>query len=115
MPTGDEMYQLLNALDLTYKAEMILYQLQSILIWVSVLEISMFISLIILFLAAPSKLVVAFLTVPHLPRGIIGLALVVKYLPKSHDIVDGIDLEDIPQSQLSIETVAEKIKFSLSI
>jgi hypothetical protein len=52
MPTGDEMYRMLYSLDLTYKAEMILYQLHSLVFWTTVLELALFSVLLMLFVCA---------------------------------------------------------------
>ena len=114
MPTGDEMYKLLNALDLSYKCEMIMYQLHSIVFWNSVLEMSLFIALFFIFCSAPGLLAAIWLTAPHLPRGVLGF-IVLRYLPQTHEIVEGIDLSDLPRSSLTVEKLQEKIHYSLTI
>lgn len=86
MPSTDEMFQMLHGLDMTYKAELTLYQLQSILYWTSSLEIFLFIILFLLFLSAPKDMAIVFLTSPHVARGAIGF-LMLTSLPKSHEIV----------------------------
>lgn len=51
MPSADEMYRLLKYLDITYKAEMVLYQMHSLVFWTSMMEIIMFFLLFICFCA----------------------------------------------------------------
>ncbi len=114
MPTGNEMFKLLNQLDLAYKAEMILYQMHSIVFWTTTLELAMFCTLFVIFCTAPKSMAIMWLTVLHAPRGVIG-AFLLKNLPKSHEIIEDLRFDDIPQTQMSVETVSEKIKFSLSV
>ena len=114
MPTGNEMFKLLNQLDIAYKAEMILYQMHSIVFWTTTLELAMFCTLFVIFCTAPKSMAIMWLTVLHLPRGVIG-AFLLKNLPKSHEIIEDLRFDDIPQTQMSVETVSEKIKFSLSV
>lgn len=95
MPTGEEMFRLLNGLDLAYKCEMLLYQLHSIVFWTSILEVTIFVTLLLVFFAAPSLMGVIWLTIAHLPRGILGFILL-KYIPQSHEIIDNMDLEELP-------------------
>lgn len=113
MPTGNEMFRMLKGLDMTYKAEMALYQTQSILYIQSVMEIALWFALFILFCKVPTMLGTIWLAVLHVPRGIFGL-IILKRLPKSHEIVENIDLSDIPQSEMSIEKVEHKVRTSLS-
>lgn len=108
------MYRILNALDLTYKSEMILYQLHSIIFYTSLVEICVFIALTVLFFADPDRLGSVWLTILHLPRGVIGL-LVLGKLPKSHDIVEALDFSKLPHSQVSIESLYDTVKFSISV
>jgi len=114
MPTGNEMYRLLNSLDLAYKAEMILYQLHSIIFWTTALELAGFFALFVLFCTAPGSMGIIWLTITHVPRGVVG-GFLLKNLPKSHEIIEDLCFDDIPQAQMSVETVTEKIKFSLSV
>ena len=89
------MYRLLNSLDLAYKAEMILYQLHSIIFWTTALELAMFTALLLLFFTAPKSMAIMWLTFVHVPRGAIG-ALLLKRLPKSHEIIEDLKFDDIP-------------------
>ena len=41
--------------------------------------------------------------------------VLLKYLPKTHEIVEDIDLSEISHEEISVEKIAEKIKFDLSI
>jgi hypothetical protein len=114
MPTGTEMFRLLNQLDLAYKAEMILYQMHSVVFWTTAFELCLFVGLFILFCTAPGSMAIMWLTVLHVPRGVIG-AILLKNLPNSHEIIEDLKFDDIPQTQMSVETVSDKIKFSLSV
>jgi hypothetical protein len=67
-----------------------------------------------LFFAATKSLGIVWMAVFHIPRGVIGAILVGK-LPKSHDIVSDLEFDDIPAAQMSVEKVADKVKFSLSV
>ena len=89
------------------------YQLHSIIFWTSILEISVFMTLLIVFFASDAKLGIIWLTMFHLPRGVLGFCLL-KFLPRSHEIVEDLDFDDI-QGNLTIEKLYERIKFSLSI
>ena len=66
------------------------------------------------FFADPSNLGTIWLTIFHLPRGVLGFMLL-KFLPKSHEIVEDLDFEGLEQTKLSIEKLYERVKFSLSI
>ena len=114
MPTGNEMFKLLNQLDLAYKAEMILYQIHSVVFWTTAAELCLFFGLFILFCTAPESMGIMWLTVLHVPRGVFG-AILLKKLPKSHEIIEDLKFDDIPQTQISVDTVSEKIKFSLTV
>jgi hypothetical protein len=72
MPTGNEMFKLLNQLDLAYKAEMILYQMHSIMFWTTLLELATFAALFVLFCTAPKSMGIIWLTICHVPRGFVG-------------------------------------------
>ena len=66
------------------------------------------------FFAEPGKLGTIWLTIFHLPRGVVGFMLL-KFLPKSHEIVDDLDFDDLKGKQVTIEKLYEKVKFSLTI
>ena len=97
MPTGNEMFKLLNQLDLAYKAEMVLYQMHSIVFWTTCLELGMFAALFVLFCTAPKSMGIIWLTVCHIPRGLLGI-LLLKKLPTSHEIIEDLKFDDIPQA-----------------
>ena len=66
-----------------------IYELNSAMYWVSVLELTVFSIVLILFFSLPSQMAYVFLHLMHVPRGIIGL-FIQKDLPKSHDIVGNV-------------------------
>lgn len=114
MPTGDEMFRLLKALDLSYKTEMIFYQLHGIIFWCSMLDVILWVFLLFAFFAVPKGLWGVWFLVGHPLRGVLGQILL-KFLPKTHEIVEDIDLSEISHQEMSVEKLTEKIKFDLSI
>ena len=65
-------------------------------LWTSVQEIGIFFALFIVFCASPSSMAYVWLFLPHVARGITGLIIVlVKGLPKSHNIIEAIEIENI--------------------
>jgi hypothetical protein len=92
MPSVDEMHKLFKHLDTAYKGEMVLYQLHSILFWTSILEITLFFLLFITFCAAAGTMGGIWFHLPHVIRGVVGFILILKHLPKSHEIIEFIDL-----------------------
>ena len=76
------------------------------------LEVTLFVTLFFVFCAAPSLLVVFWLTVGHLPRGVLGF-FVLRYLPQSHDIVQNLDLESLDHGTLTLDKLQDQIKFTL--
>jgi hypothetical protein len=50
----------------------------------------------------------------HLPRALLGLFIVYKS-PKSHEIIDQLELSGIPEHELSVEKMIEHSKFSFSV
>ena len=50
----------------------------------------------------------------HPVRGFLGM-LVLRQLPKTHEIAEDVDLDDIRQEEMSVEKLASKMKFDLSI
>ena len=114
MPTGDEMFRLLKALDLTYKTEMIFYQLHGIIFWCSIIDILLWVFTLFSFFAVPKSTWGVWFLAGHPARGVLGMILL-KFLPKTHEIVEDIDLSDIPHADMSVEKLTEKIKFDLSI
>lgn len=50
----------------------------------------------------------------HIPRALAGFYLVYK-LPKSHEIIEGLDLNDVHDSEHSVDTFYSKAKFSLKV
>lgn len=75
---------------------------------------TLFTSLLFVFIASPSLMGLIWLSIAHVPRGVLGFILL-KFLPKSHEIVEDLDIEDMNHSTLTIEKLQEKIHFSLTI
>jgi len=114
MPTGDELFRLLKSLDLIYKTEMIFYQLHGIIFWSSVIDIFLWGFLFLCFFAIPAHLWPVWFLIGHPVRGALGM-LLLKNLPNTHDLVQDIDLSDMPQKDMTLEKLSEKIKFDLSV
>ena len=66
------------------------------------------------FFAVPAHLWGVWFLIGHPVRGVLGMILL-KNLPNTHDIVQDIDISDIPQEEISVEKLTEKIKFDLSV
>ena len=49
----------------------------------------------------------------HIPRALAGFYLVYK-LPRSHDAIESLDFSNVHESEHSVDTYLNKIKFSLS-
>ena len=70
--------------------------------------------LLLTFFAVPKSLWGVWLLIGHPIRGVLGIILL-KFLPKTHEIVEDIDLSDLPHAEMSVEKLADKIKFDLSV
>ena len=70
--------------------------------------------LLLTFFAVPKSLWRVWLLIGHPIRGVLGIILL-KFLPKTHEIVEDIDLSDLPHAEMSVEKLADKIKFDLSV
>lgn len=114
MPTGDEMFRLLKAMDLSYKTEMIFYQLHGIIFWCSAIDVFLWVFLLFAFFAVPGNLWAVWFLAGHPARGVLGMILL-KHLPKTHEIVEDIDLSDLSQNEMTVEKITDKIKFDLSV
>ena len=78
------------------------------------MEITLWVSLFMVFCAAPKLLGIVWLTIGHLPRGVIGF-IVLGYLPQSHEIVQDLKIEDLEHENLTLEILQERIHFNLTI
>jgi hypothetical protein len=83
MPTGDEMTTLFRSLDVFYKTQMLISQLTTTLLWVSLTEILLQLGLFCTFFAAALRLGGFWLMLGHIPRGLLGFFIATK-LPQSH-------------------------------
>ena len=70
--------------------------------------------LLFAFFAVPAELWGVWLLVGHPLRGVLGM-IMLRFLPRTHEIVEDIDLSDIAQTDISVEKLTEKIKFDLSV
>jgi uncharacterized membrane protein len=71
--------------------------MHSIVFWTTTLELAMFCTLFVIFCTAPKSMAIMWLTVLHAPRGVVG-AFLLKNLPKSHEIIEDLRFDDIPQT-----------------
>lgn len=70
-------------MDVAIKSEMFLYDLSSMLFWISLLEIGVYIFSLLIFLTSPSELGFVWFNISHVVRGIIGFKLI-KNIPYSY-------------------------------
>lgn len=78
------------------------------------MDVFLWVFLLFAFFAVPGNLWAVFFVVGHPIRGVLGMILL-KYLPKTHEIVEDIDLTEMPQSEMTVEKLTDKIKFDLSV
>lgn len=88
--------------------------MHGIIFWCSLLDVLIWAFLLFTFFAVPAELWTVWILVGHPLRGVVGM-IMLKYLPKTHEIVEDIDLNDIPHADISVEKLTEKIKFDLSV
>jgi hypothetical protein len=81
--------------------------MHSIVFWVSIMEIVLLIIGVFLFFSYPSDMAYIFIHILHPARGILGLVIASK-LPKSHEIVEFLDLKSI-KGKLDFSEFREKI------
>eukprot|EP00347_Sterkiella_histriomuscorum_P012840 403367024 len=86
LPKGQEVYKVVQYLDLTMNLEILLYEFHSIIYWCSVLEIFIFCVGLLLFFSYPSDMAYIFMHILHPIRGYFGF-LIGKQMPKSHDFI----------------------------
>ena len=78
------------------------------------LDVILWVFLLFAFFAVPKGLWGVWFLIGHPLRGVLGQILL-KFLPKTHEIVEDIDLSEISHQEMSVEKLTEKIKFDLSI
>eukprot|EP00347_Sterkiella_histriomuscorum_P021291 403334519 len=108
-PTAKELFTVMSNLDLGIKSEIFMYELQSSMFWSSVIELSMFLLGFILFCVVPDLMPFIWMHIPHIIRAIIGFILL-KNLPRSHDIIDRLEVTD---QHYSFEQIQKLIKENL--
>lgn len=87
---------------------MTLHELHSVLVNISILEISMFIIGLLFFMKMMSRMGNFWLFLPHLARGILGFTLL-KKLPNSHEVVKELHFEHV-SGKVGFEKAQEKLK-----
>ena len=73
-------------LDVGMRFSMLLQQVTSTLFWSSALEISLWITGLLCFFAAPGPMGIIWLHVLHVGRGVLGF-LLLRRMPKTHDMI----------------------------
>jgi len=73
---------------------MMVYNLQGILFWTSLYEIALWVFMLFVFFAAPSKLAVVWVHIGHVPRGVLGF-MVLSKIPKSDHLIEGIEFKGL--------------------
>ena len=72
------------------------------------MEITLFCALFLLFLVNPSQMLYVFLLIAHVPRGILGLFIVLKKgLPVSHEIINKMEIND--PKNLSLQKIQDNL------
>jgi hypothetical protein len=72
----------------------------------------MFFFLFIIFCAAAGTMGGIWFHIFHVVRGVLGFMLITKHLPKSHEIVELVDLSE-PDVNKSIDSVSDKVTQSI--
>ena len=86
--------------------------------WTSLLECILFVLLFFCFcfgVSSAGGLGSVWLHIFHVPRGLLGLLLIFKHLPKSHDIIDLVDFDGMSPNDLTVERVSSKVQLELSV
>jgi len=100
----------LKYFDLAVKIEVTMYEFQSLLTSVSMIEISAFIFGVVFFLKLMAKMKNVWFFIPHLIRGVCGLILNDK-MPKSHEIVKQLEIDKLSESStITFEEIHQGIK-----
>lgn len=82
------------------------------------LELFMFLLLFFVFcfgVSSAGGLGAIWLHIFHVPRGLLGLLLIFKHLPKSHDIINLVDFDGMAQNEMTVEKVAAKVQLELTV
>lgn len=110
-PSGAQIHKALKYFDLGIKFEVTMYEIQSLLTNVSLLELFLFIFGMVFYLRLISKLNNVWYFLPHFFRGICGLILS-KKLPKSHELIKilGFDEERGP---IDFDSAHKKIRYNM--
>ena len=90
---------------------MLLSQLTTTLLWVSLTEILLQLALFFTFFAAAMRLGGFWLMLGHVPRGLLGILLATK-MPQTHDVIERMDWNHMKLSkdQSSVETLYKYFK-----
>lgn len=101
---------MLTHFDLAFKSELFMFDLQSVMFWGSIIELSMFMLGFILFCSVPGLMSLIWLHIFHIPRAVVGF-LLLKRLPRSHDIIDQVHL---PGEHYSLDQLTKSLKESVT-
>jgi len=104
-PTGAQVLKCIKYFDLAVKIEVTMYEFQSLLSSVSMVEISAFIFGVVFFLKLMARMKNVWFFIPHLIRGVCGLILNDK-MPKSHEIVKQLEIDKLSDAtSISFEEI----------
>lgn len=106
MPSGQQVYNGLKYLDIGIKLEILLYEIQSILFWMSFFEVCVTAVGLCLFMIYPSQMYFIFFHLGHLVRAFIGFKIC-KVMPKSHELIEKINLP--PDQTLNFTQIHDKV------
>lgn len=105
MPSGEELYYMMDRFALLYKIQSSVSTFITILMWVSVSEILLWCGAFLSFCSAPARMTLIWLQIAHLGRGVFGILVLLK-LPRSHDVIKTLPLdEEKPQTLQTLESM----------
>ena len=112
-PQGEQVQKGLKYLDMGIKLELLLYQLHSILFWISAIEAFTFSVGLLFFLRLLGPLALIFLYTPHMVRAVLGIVINGK-LPRSHHIIREMQLWHYTDGHPKFSQVFQSVRDSMT-
>jgi hypothetical protein len=103
LPTGKSVTQAMAYMDLAIKTEIILNDITTAILLISLAEVSMFSIGFILFCFDSGDMSPVWLHIIHFPRGIIGY-MIYKKLPRSYQLAEALS---VPPEKMSFDEIKE--------
>lgn len=105
-PTGPHLQKGLKYFDLGVKLEILLFELQSVIYWLSLVEIFFYVLSLIMFFRLIEDMWSVWLFTPHFMRGVVGL-MINRQLPRSDYMIKELEL---PAETISFDAVHKGFK-----